>query len=81
MFAPTALISDLVVYVFIGLLGWAAYSDVLTYRIPNRIVLAILALYPAHPRGSVSVGIPGHRRMGGAFQAPKADGPEPATRN
>jgi prepilin peptidase CpaA len=37
-----------VVWAFIALLGWAAYSDVRVFIIPNRLSLAIAALYPAH---------------------------------
>jgi prepilin peptidase CpaA len=48
VFAPAAFVPDLVLLAFIGLLGWAAYSDVLSFRIPNRVVLAIVFLYPAH---------------------------------
>lgn len=33
---------------FAGLLVWAAWSDLRDYIIPNRICLAIAALYPAH---------------------------------
>ena len=33
---------------FAGLLVWAAWSDLRSYVIPNRICLAIAALYPAH---------------------------------
>jgi len=33
---------------FLGLMAYAAISDVAEYRIPNRINLAIAALYPAH---------------------------------
>lgn len=29
-------------------MGWAAFSDVRTYTIPNWITVAALALYPAH---------------------------------
>lgn len=31
----------------LGLLGWASYSDATGFTIPNRISLAIVALYPA----------------------------------
>ena len=48
MYVSPALISQFVVYSFAGLLVWAAYSDITTYRIPNRLVLAVAALYPAY---------------------------------
>lgn len=48
MHASPALISQLVVIFFAGLLLWTAYSDYSTYRIPNRLVLAVAALYPAY---------------------------------
>jgi prepilin peptidase CpaA len=42
------LIHEIVVLAFAGLLIWAALSDARNYLIPNRISLAITALYPAH---------------------------------
>lgn len=42
-----ALAAQLVLVVFVGLLLWAAVSDVCSMIIPNRVVLAIVALYPA----------------------------------
>ena len=30
------------------LLGWACYSDAISFTIPNRISLSVLALYPAY---------------------------------
>jgi len=41
-------IDTFVIALFLGLLVLAAISDVAQYRIPNRINLAIAALYPAH---------------------------------
>lgn len=37
-----------VVWAFIALLGWAAYSDLRAFIIPNRLSLAMAVLYPAH---------------------------------
>jgi prepilin peptidase CpaA len=45
-FQPT--IDTFVISLFLGLLVLAAINDVAEYRIPNRINLAIAALYPAH---------------------------------
>ena len=42
-----AVATQLVLLAFVGLLLWAAISDVCSLTIPNRIVLAIGALYPA----------------------------------
>lgn len=33
---------------FSGLLVWAAFRDLASYRIPNRVVAAMAALYPVH---------------------------------
>jgi prepilin peptidase CpaA len=41
-------IDTLVIALFLGLLALAAINDVAEYRIPNRINIAIAALYPAH---------------------------------
>jgi prepilin peptidase CpaA len=43
-----SLVNHFVIALFVGLLALAAVSDVVEYRIPNRIVLAITALYPVH---------------------------------
>ena len=40
------LLHQAVLWLFAGLLGWAALDDARDYRIPNRLVLAIAALYP-----------------------------------
>ena len=46
---PQAITFDhLAIFLFLGLLTLAAYSDARQYRIPNRVNLAIAALYPAH---------------------------------
>lgn len=37
-----------VVFGFLGLLAWAVISDLRSLRIPNRISLAIVCLYPVH---------------------------------
>jgi len=61
-----SLIADAVLVAFVVLLGWAAISDCLTFTIPNRISLALLALYPGwvvatwpsvDPLGGLAVGI------------------------
>ena len=54
------LVDRLVLTAFAGLLVWAAWSDLRDYTIPNRISLAIAALYPAHilAVGSINM-IPG----------------------
>ncbi len=41
-------IDVLVIVLFLGLLSTAAVFDVREYRIPNRLCLAIAALYPFH---------------------------------
>ena len=41
------LLHQAVLWLFAGLLGWAALRDVRNYLIPNRLVIAICALYPA----------------------------------
>ena len=41
-------VTQLVLLTFAGLLLWAAYRDFSSYKIPNRIVAAIAALYPAY---------------------------------
>jgi prepilin peptidase CpaA len=45
-FQPT--IDTFIIALFLGLLALAAINDIAEYRIPNRINLAIAALYPAH---------------------------------
>lgn len=42
------LVDRLALTAFAGLLVWAAWSDLRDYKIPNRISIAIAALYPAH---------------------------------
>ena len=42
------LVDRLALTAFAGLLAWAAWSDLRDYIIPNRISIAIAALYPAH---------------------------------
>ena len=42
------LVDRLALTAFAGLLVWAAWSDLRDYIIPNRISIAIAALYPAH---------------------------------
>ncbi|MGF1641300.1 MAG: prepilin peptidase [Rhodospirillales bacterium] len=49
-----------VITLFLGLLGLAVVSDIESLRIPNRISLAIAALYPVHVlAGSGTVDWPG----------------------
>ena len=42
------LVDRLALTAFAGILVWAAWSDLRDYKIPNRICIAIAALYPAH---------------------------------
>lgn len=42
------LVDRLTVTAFAGLLVWAAWSDLRSFVIPNRICLAIATLFPAH---------------------------------
>ena len=47
MFIPFS-VDHLVIALFLALLCVAAIHDATTYRIPNRVSLAMAALYPAH---------------------------------
>lgn len=47
MFTPAEL-TNAVVLIYMGLLLTAAYTDFRFYKIPNKIVLSILILYPAY---------------------------------
>lgn len=40
--------SEIVLYLFAGLLAWASYEDARDYLIPNRICAAVAALYPIY---------------------------------
>ncbi len=40
-------VGHIVILALAGLLCWAVVSDALTLTIPNRVSIAILALYPA----------------------------------
>ena len=42
------LVHQAVIWIFAAILGFAALGDAREYHIPNRLVLAIGALYPAH---------------------------------
>ena len=44
----SAFINHVTIFMFVGLLAWAAISDFRTYLIPNSISLSISVLYPAH---------------------------------
>jgi len=44
----TIITTDVTLTLLAALAFWAALNDVREYRIPNRIVLAIAALYPVH---------------------------------
>lgn len=44
----SAFINHVTIWMFVGLLAWAAVSDFRTYLIPNSISLSIAVLYPAH---------------------------------
>lgn len=48
MEAVTSISHYISVYAFAALLGWAALSDYRTFRIPNAIPLAVVAIYPAY---------------------------------
>lgn len=39
--------SQLILLALVGLLAWGAVSDLLTLTIPNRVSVAIIAMYPA----------------------------------
>ncbi|MFN4283997.1 MAG: prepilin peptidase [Alphaproteobacteria bacterium] len=56
MFAPTVI--QIVLLGCAGLLVWAAASDMLRFRIPNRVSLAIAALWPAYLLASWIGGVP-----------------------
>lgn len=43
-----SLVQQAALYCCAGLLVWAAVSDLRSYLIPNRIVLAIVAIYPVY---------------------------------
>jgi prepilin peptidase CpaA len=47
MFGPTS-VHLLVMVLFFGLLAVAVLTDVEAFRIPNRLCLALAAIYPAH---------------------------------
>lgn len=42
------LVDRLALTAFAGLLVWAAWSDLRAYIIPNRLCIAVAALFPAH---------------------------------
>lgn len=54
------LVDRLALTAFAGLLVWAAWSDLRDYIIPNKISIAIAAIYPAHviATGAVEI-VPG----------------------
>jgi prepilin peptidase CpaA len=59
MFSPAS-VHVLVLGLFFGLLAVAVLTDVETLRIPNRLCLALVAIYPAHLLASpVAVDWPG----------------------
>jgi prepilin peptidase CpaA len=41
-------VTHIVLYLLLGLLGWAAFEDAREYLIPNRISASVAALYPAY---------------------------------
>ncbi len=51
----SAVLHHPIVWAFMALLAWAAWSDFQIYQIPNRICLAIAALYPAY---ALTAGLP-----------------------
>jgi prepilin peptidase CpaA len=52
---------DAVLAVYAGLLAWAALSDALRLRIPNRVPIALLAIYPLYllSNGTALADLPG----------------------
>jgi prepilin peptidase CpaA len=68
MMAP--LIEILLLAALLVLLGWACYSDAISFTIPNRISLAVLALYPGHAvLAWPAVDVPGALAMAAAVLA------------
>jgi prepilin peptidase CpaA len=66
MFSPAS-IYVLVLGLFFGLLAVAVLTDVETLRIPNRLCLALVAIYPAHVLASpIAVDWPGGLLLAGA---------------
>lgn len=63
MFAPTVI--QIILLGCAGLLVWAAASDILHFRIPNRLSLAIAALWPAYLLAGWSAGAPLDSLAGG----------------
>lgn len=51
------LVDRLALTAFAGLLVWAAWSDLRDYIIPNRISIAVAAIYPAHIAATGAVDI------------------------
>ena len=48
MNTASLIVDQLILCSFVALLIWAAVSDLRSYSIPNKICLAIAAIYPAH---------------------------------
>ncbi len=63
MFVPT--VQQIILLGCAGLLLWAATNDVLHFRIPNRLSLAIAALYPVYALAAWLAGAPVYA-VGGA---------------
>ena len=55
------MVYDAVLAVYAGLLAWAALSDTLRLRIPNRVPIALLILYPLYllSSGAALIDLPG----------------------
>lgn len=58
---------------FVGLIGWAAYRDIASYTIPNRVCLALIALFPAFaltaPGAAGTIDWTGHVLLAGGVMA------------
>ena len=48
MNTASLIVDQLVLLSFVALMIWAALSDLRSYSIPNKVCLAIAAIYPAH---------------------------------
>jgi prepilin peptidase CpaA len=50
----SALVDQIAIVLFIGLLVWAALNDFKTYLIPNSVSFSVALLYPAHVLASAA---------------------------
>lgn len=46
--STASVLNQLIIYLFVGLLVWAAATDFRSFIIPNKISLSVLVLYPAY---------------------------------